>query len=75
MTSTKIYDKIYKEKGGVKMEKGYNLIDTSKMLGIKASTARYWARTGKIRAQKISGTRRWIVMESEIKRLQNDVKD
>jgi predicted site-specific integrase-resolvase len=55
------------------MEKGYNLIDTSRMLGIKVSTARYWARIGKIHAQKIAGTRRWIVMESEIKRLQNNV--
>jgi predicted site-specific integrase-resolvase len=56
------------------MEKGYNLIDTAKALGIKVSTARYWARIGKIRAKKIAGTRRWIVMESEIKRLQ-DVAD
>ena len=53
------------------MEKGYNLIETAKLLGIKVTTARYWARIGKIHAKKIAGTRRWIVMESEIRRLQN----
>lgn len=52
------------------MEKGYNLIETAELLGIKVRTAREWIRKGSLRAKKIEGTRRWIVMESEIKRLQ-----
>ena len=52
------------------MEKGYNLIDTANLLGIKVRTAREWVHNGKMRANKIEGSRRWIVMESEIKRLQ-----
>ena len=53
------------------MEKGYNLKQVSELLGITVRTARHWARTGKIKATKIQGTRRWIVMETEIKRLQH----
>ena len=52
------------------MEKGYNLVDTANLLGIKVRTAREWVHNGKMRANKIEGSRRWIVMESEIKRLQ-----
>ncbi len=52
------------------MEKGYNLIETANLLGIKVRTAREWVHNGKMRANKIEGSRRWIVMESEIKRLQ-----
>lgn len=51
-------------------EKGYNLIETADLLGIKVRTAREWLRKGIIKANKIEGSRRWIVMESEIKRLQ-----
>ena len=54
------------------VEKGYSLIEAAKLLGVMPSTARYWARTGKISAKKIAGTRRWIIMESEIKRLQQE---
>lgn len=56
------------------MEKGYNLIETAELLGIKIRTARKWVTEGKIKAKKIAGTRRWIVMQSEIERLQG-VKD
>ena len=52
------------------MERGYNLIQTAELLGIKVRTAREWVHSGKIHAGKIEGSRRWIVMESEIKRLQ-----
>ena len=52
------------------MEEGYNLIETANLLGIKVRTAREWVHNGKMRANKIEGSRRWIVMESEIKRLQ-----
>ena len=57
------------------VEIGYNLCEVASLLGITVSTARYWARIGKINAKKIAGTRRWIVLESEIKRLQNDAVD
>ena len=57
------------------MERGYNLKQVSELLGIKLRTVREWVRNGKIHANKITGTNRWIVMESEIRRLQNANKD
>lgn len=57
------------------MKKGYNLREVSELLGIKLRTVREWVRNGKIHANKITGTNRWIVMESEIRRLQNANKD
>ena len=61
------------------MERGYNLIETAELLGIKVRTARDWVHRGVMKANKITGTKRWIVMESEIKRLQgverNEDKD
>lgn len=61
------------------MEKGYNLNQTANLLGIKVRTAREWVHNGKMKANKIQGSQRWIVMESEIRRLQgvqeNENKD
>lgn len=61
------------------MEKGYNLNQTANLLGIKVRTAREWVHNGKMKANKIEGSQRWIVMESEIRRLQgvseNENKD
>lgn len=54
------------------METGYNLVDTAKLLGLSVNTVRYWVRIGRIRARKITGSRRWIVMQSEIERLQGN---
>ena len=54
------------------MEKGYNLIEASELLGIKVRTIRKWVKDGKCKARKITGTNRWIVMESEIKRLRGE---
>ena len=51
------------------MEKGYNLNEVAELLGIKVRTVRQWIKDGKINANKIAGTRRWVVRESEIKRL------
>ena len=56
----------------LEMEKGFNLIETARLLGITVRTARQWVADGKIKARKISGSRRWIVMESEIKRLRGE---
>lgn len=52
------------------MEKGYSLRQAADALGIKVRTARRWVQIGKIKASKIPGTRRWLILESEIKRLQ-----
>ena len=53
------------------MEKGYNLNEVANLLGIRVRTVRQWVKEGKIKASKITGTNRWIVLESEIKRLQH----
>lgn len=52
------------------MEKGYNLRQAAEALGIKVRTARRWVSIGKIKGKKIPGTKRWLILESEIKRLQ-----
>lgn len=52
------------------LERGYNLIQTADLLGIQVRTVREWIKTGKMKANKIAGSKRWIVMESEIRRLQ-----
>jgi excisionase family DNA binding protein len=57
------------------MEKGYNLKDAANLLGVKVRTIRQWIHDGKINATKIPMTRRWLVMESEIRRMQNGNKD
>lgn len=57
------------------MERGYNLIQTAELLGIQVRTVREWIKNGKMKANKIAGSNRWIVMESEIKRLQGADKD
>lgn len=54
------------------MEKGYNVVETAKFLGVTTRTVRLWIYEGKINAKQIPGTRRWIIMESEIKRLQGN---
>lgn len=53
------------------IEKGYNLLQVAEFLGLKVRTVRLWAQSGKIKATKIPGTTRWVVSESEIKRLRN----
>ena len=53
------------------MEKVYNLREASGYLGVTVRTLRYWAQIGSIKAKKIAGTRRWIITETELKRLQN----
>ena len=54
------------------MEKGYSVIQTAELLGVQARTIREWIRTGVIHAQKIEGSRRWVILESEIKRVRHD---
>ncbi len=57
------------------MEKGFNLNEVANMLGMKVRTMRQWVHDGKIKATKIPGTKRWIVMESEVRRLQNNANE
>jgi len=54
------------------MERGYNTIDAARLLGITYRTMRKYIHEGIVKAQKIPGTRRWVIMESEIKRLQGE---
>lgn len=54
------------------MEKGYSITEVARLLGIQVRTARLWAEQGKIRAKKIAGSRRWVVTESEVKRLRQE---
>lgn len=51
------------------MEKTYNLKETADVLRVKVRTIRNWVHNGTIKANKIEGTNRWIVMESEINRI------
>lgn len=53
------------------MEKGYNVIQASELLGVQARTIRGWIHEGKLQAQKLTDTRRWIILESEIERMRN----
>ena len=53
------------------MEQGYNLKQVADALGMKVRTMRQWVHDGKLKAEKIPGTKRWIVLESEVRRLQN----
>lgn len=57
------------------MEKGYNTLEAAELLGIKYRTMRKYISEGIVKAKKIEGTRRWIIMESEIKRLQGRNED
>ena len=54
------------------IEKGYSVLETAYMLGIKPRTVRAWLHNGKLNAKKIPGSQRWIIMESEIRRLQGN---
>lgn len=53
------------------MEKGYNLAKTAEFLGLKVRTVRQWIHDGRLRAEKPQGGKNWIVLESEIRRIQN----
>ena len=54
------------------MERGYSTIDAAKLLGISYRTIRQYIHDGIVKAKKIPGTRRWVITESEIKRLRGE---
>lgn len=54
------------------MEKGFNTIEAAELLGIKYRTLRKYLQDGTVKGRKIAGTNRWIIMESEIRRLRGE---
>lgn len=56
------------------MEKQYTIIQTAELLGITVRTVREWIRAKKITAKKYNGGRVWFISESEIDRLQKEMK-
>lgn len=56
------------------MEKRYNFTETAQILGIKPRTVRDWFLKGKIKAKKYEDGRKWYVSQSEIERLQNQMR-
>lgn len=54
------------------IERGYNLNEVAELLGLKVRTVRQWVKDGKVKATKIADSRRWIVTESEIRRLRGE---
>lgn len=56
------------------MEQMYNIVETSKLLGIKVRTVREWISSGKLRAQKYEHSNRWMISESEILRVRSQMR-
>lgn len=56
------------------MEEMYNIVQTSRLLGIKVRTVRDWISKGKLRAQKYEGSNRWYISESEINRVRGSMR-
>lgn len=54
------------------IERGYNLNEVAELLGLKVRTVRQWVKDGKVKATKIADSRRWIVTESEIRRMRGE---
>lgn len=56
------------------MEEMYNIVQTSRLLGIKVRTVRDWISKGKLRAQKYECSNRWYISESEINRVRGSMR-
>ena len=56
------------------MEQMYNIVQTSKLLGIKVRTVRDWISKGKLKAQKYECSNRWYISESEINRVRSTMR-
>lgn len=57
------------------MEKSYTLQEVAAILGLKVRTMRQWVHDGKLKAVKPEGGKQWLVMESEIRRVQGNNAD
>lgn len=56
------------------MEKNFDLLETSKILGVKVRTIREWVKSGFIVAKKYDGKHKWYISETEIERIQKNMK-
>ncbi len=54
------------------MERDYTIRDAAVILGIKVRTLRQWIHDGKINAYKRDFSRRWVIRESELRRVKDD---
>ena len=54
------------------LENGYNLIQVAEKLGVKVRTVRKWVNDGTLKAKKLEGSNRWVVLESEIRRMRRE---
>lgn len=56
------------------IEKNYSIKQAAKILGIQIRTVREWIKNGMIKAKKYEGCPMWFIAESEIERIQKDMK-
>ena len=54
------------------IERSFNINQSAQLLGLKPRTVRNWISEGRIKAKKLEGSNRWIIMESEIRRLRGE---
>lgn len=59
-------------KGGEFM---YDTFEAAKELGLQVRTIRHYIQSGKVKAEKKDGKRKWYIAESEIRRLKGENKD
>lgn len=57
------------------MEKLYSIPEAAPLIGIAVRTVRKWIAVGKINATKPGDGRKWMIRESEIKRLRGESED
>lgn len=56
------------------MEKMYNLKQSAELLGVTVRTLREWIKSGRLEAKKHKSGRNWIIAETEIKRIRDEME-
>lgn len=56
------------------IEKNYSIKQAAKLLGIQVRTVREWLRKGMIKAKKYEGCPMWFISESEIEKIQKEMR-
>lgn len=56
------------------VEKNYSIKQAAQTLGITVRTVREWLRKGMIKAKKYEGCPMWFIPESEIERIQSEMR-
>lgn len=56
------------------VEKNYSIKQAAQTLGITVRTVREWLKKGMIKAKKYEGCPMWFIPESEIERLQKEMR-